>query len=236
MTVGYPDFQAYANATAAPIADQDAFSLVSGSPFTAAGYLSNYPSSRIRVVPSGTTIGATCLVQFYLDASLAVTLGSYSWTVAASGGLAVIVPNLGPYVVLTVSTTSAVANNTAIQLTPLVAACASPRYIAVGNSAEVLGNVIPASGSATITMPFVAEGPGYWYVNPRDTAGQLTATVWELSENGSRILKVDSVAAGFTTAQSRLIYGSARLLQVQVTNTDAANTHTWDGRIAIDGR
>lgn len=235
MTVGYPDDQAFTNATGPPIADNPAFSLVTGSPFTAAGFITNFQSARVRVVPSGTTIGATCTISYFADATLADLLGTYTWIIAPTGGLAAIVPTLGPYVQITVSTVSAVANNTAIQLTPMTAPCASVRYLAVGNDAVALNVSIAASGNAVITTPFVAEGPGYWYFNPRDNAAKLNAVMWDLSENGSRVSQLDQVQ-GAVAATNRPLMGAPRLLQLQVTNTDAAAAHSFDARICIDGR
>lgn len=235
MTVGYPDDQAFPNSSGPPIADNPAFSLVTGSPFTGAGFVTNFPSCRVRVVPSGSAIGATCTIAYFTDATLAEQLGTFTWIIGPSGNLAAIVPNLGPYVQITVSTVSAVANNTAIQLTPLTAACASVRYIAVGTDATALNTSVALSSTAQLTTPYVLEGPGYWYFNPRDNSAKLNAVMWELSENGSRQFQLDQVQ-GAVAATNRPLFGAPRLLQLQVTNTDATAAHSFDARICIDGR
>lgn len=234
---GHPDWQDITQATGTPLADQPAFSLSSTNPFAASGWISSWPSMRIRVAPSGSSQGCTVTLTYSLDAAGAHPTGSYQWIVAAPAVLAVIVPNLGPFVTLSITTTTGTAFNTAIQLMPLLAACASPRYMAVGNEVHFVNQSVAASATVSALLPFVAEGPGQWTLYPRDATGKLNGLVWEVGQGGGQSVKVDEVDGILPTAPvNRPVYGASQGLGLFVTNTDGTSAHSFDARLIIDGR
>jgi hypothetical protein len=235
MTVGFPDFQAYANTTGLPIVDQPAFSLSNATPFSANGSISSYVSARMRVFPSGSARGCTATATYYSDAALTDAVGSYQWIVAAPSGLAVLIPNLGPYVRISVTTTTVGAFNCLIQFTPQSTSCSSPRYLAVGNEANMVNVSIPASTTQSVFLPFVAEGPGYWMVFPRDASAKLNVQVWEVGQNGGQSVKCDEQDA-IAVPVNRQIFGANQVMGLFVTNTDGVSAHALDARLVIDGR
>jgi hypothetical protein len=235
MTVGFPDWQDAPNTTGIPIINNAAFSLSAATPAAASGYISNYPSARIRIAPTGAAQGCTVTVTYYADSTLATVMGSYTWTLAAPSVLSVIVPNLGNFISLSVTTVTVAAFNCAIQLTPYIAVPESQRYPFVGNAILINNQVVAISGSFSALMPAVAEGPGYWFINPHDATGKLNFALWTTGQGGGQTILVD-LNNGAVAPFNRTFLGDKATIGLFVTNTDGTATHAFDARVAIDGR
>lgn len=235
MSIGYSDFQGYPNATGLPIADQPSFSLSPGTPFSAAGFVGNFPAVRVHVAPSGGTNGCAVNLAYYDDETLAFIVGQYNWLIGPGSSLPAVVPNLAPYAVLTITTTVAGANPCAIQLTPMTTSVPSARYYAVGNEGTALNVSVPLSSSTTLLLPFVVEGPGQLFVNPRDATGKLNFEVWEISQSGGNQFPV-ALLSGPTGAAQVPLYAAGQTLRVAINNVDATAAHSFDARIVADGR
>lgn len=235
MSIGYPDDQGYPNSTGPPIADQPAFSLSPGTPFHAEGFVGNFPAVRVHVSPAGGTNGCAVNVSYYDDETKAFIVGQYNWIIGPGSALPAVAPNLAPYVTIDVTTTVAGANNCAIQLTPMTTAVPSVRYYAVGNEGTALNVAIPASGNTTLLLPFVVEGPGQLFVNPRDTAGKLNFEVWEIGQSGGNQWPIALIQNPAGPAQVPL-YAAGQTLRLAVNNVDAAGPHSFDARLVVDGR
>lgn len=235
MTVGYPDWQAFPNSSGPPFAAQTAFPLSATNPFSAAGFITNYPSLRLRIRVSGSTQGCAVTLSYFTDASQTLALGSYSWTLGPAQTLAALAPNLGAYAVLSVTSSDPTVRNTIIEAIPFVLAPYAVRYLGVGNECSLLNVTVAISGTTSVRLPQVAEGPGYLMVQPQDTLGKLVIQVWELGQDGSQVVKVAELS-GLTGPAYAAIYGSSSGLQLTVNNTDAGATHALYARLCVDGR
>lgn len=236
MTVGYPDDQAYPNATGSPIADQQNFLLSAATPFTAAGFITNFPSARVRINPTGAGNGCVCTISYYADATLADQLGSYSWTVAATSQLSAIVPTLGPYVQISVTTSIALVFGCQIQLTPLTVAVPKVEYPVTGNEASINNHSIGAGNTFLVILPFVIEGSAHVFVYPHDVTGTINAEVDELTQQSTIAHKITEKDALKSTAEwNGDFQAPAATIQLAVTNTDTVG-HTVDAAIVVTGR
>lgn len=236
MTIGYPDDQSFPNATGAAIADQQAFSLSAATPFAASGFITNFSSMRVRVNPSGAGNGCFVTVTYFADATLADSLGRYSWTVAATSQLSAIVPTLGPFVQIQVTTTIGPAFNCQIQATPLTVAVAKIEYPVTGNEGFMNNHSIGAGNTFTVILPFVVEGAAHVFVYPHDASGKINAEVDELAQDGTIINKITGKDALTNVAEWNADFqASNHPLQLAVTNTDAVG-HTVDAALVVTGR
>lgn len=236
MTIGYPDDQAFPNATGSPIADQQAFSLSAATPFDAQGFITNFASARVRVNPSGGGNGCVCTVAYYADATLADQLGLYSWTISATSQLSAIVPNLGPYLKIDVTTSIGPAFTCQIQLTPVTTPVDKIEYPATGNEASMNAHSIGAGNTFTVILPFVVEGAGHVFVYPHDATGTINAEVDELTQMGTIAHKITGKDGLKSTAEwNGDFQAPAATIQLAVTNTDTVG-HTVDAAIVVTGR
>lgn len=236
MTVGYPDDQAYPNVVGPSIADVPAFSLSAATPFSASGYITNFGSARVRCKIPSAGNGAVATVTYYADASLADQLGSYSWTFGQGAELSAIVPNLGNFVVIGVTTTIGPAFNCQIQLTPLTVAVHRVEYPVTGNEAVVTNHSIGAGNTFVVSMPFVVEGNAHVFVYPHDASGKVNAEVDELHQDGTVAHKIVGHDGALPTAEWDLDFQATNgILQLALTNTDTVG-HTVDACLVVTGR
>lgn len=236
MTAGYPDWQDQPNAVGTAIADSPAFSLSAATPFTAAGYVTNFAAARVKVNPSGGGNGCQVVVAYFTDATLADQLGSYSWIISATSALGAIVPTLGPYVQIQVTTTIGPAFNCQILLTPLSVPVDHVQYPVTGNEAVVNNHSIGAGNTFAVIVPFVVEGAAHVFVYPHDITGTINAEVDELTQQGTIAHKITEKDALKSTAEwNGDFQAPAATLQLAITNTDTVG-HTVDACIVVTGR
>src|SRR5579864_5313138 len=105
--MGHPDGQNYAIWRGPDFLASANFLLSSGNPFMAQGLITNYASLCINFacnVPNG----ATVVAQWFTDATEAIPIGSMTWLVPNGYALRVIVPGVGNFVTVSITTSAAV--------------------------------------------------------------------------------------------------------------------------------
>ena len=232
MQIGYPDFQAYP-AVRGPVYAAQGFSVTSAAPATKGEYVTSFASVYLSLYLSSGT-GVTVSVAFYTDSTLAAKTATWQYTVTLDVTLSVVLPVLGNYFVLEISTGQSGTQAGDYSLIPSQLQYPVQRYPTpvVPQSGNV---TIGASGSEQYGFAYVMEGNGYLNVVANDTSGQIWATVRELGENNS---PADYLAAGFlpTTDLESLtltwIAGTAPVV-IYLLNTDSGASHqcTYYGRI-----
>jgi hypothetical protein len=235
MTIGqdYPDWQSYANWRGEPLAANPAFALSSANPFSVSAFVTNYQALAVAVGPVGSA-GATLTLTYYTDATLDIETFTESWNISSTQAIQMITPILGNYVVAGISTTTAVAHNTAISILPMNTPVPSTRYFAPQNLIQLTGGSLAASSSVIIPLPYIAEGPAWLSFRDRTASGELSVGVWGLNLTGTVNFRLAYYGNPQTEIYQYLI-APAFPLGVEITNSDTV-LHTYDYSFNVDGR
>lgn len=229
-TTGHPDFQSYTQ-WRGPILFKGAYSITSPQSTGSSGFVTNWASLLIRVVLTSGT-GVTVTVTYYDDQTLTNKAGTYQWICSfAPVTLSVVVPNLGNWAVVSISTGQAGANAG----TAYVAACnllvPGPRYQVTPNAASGFSVNIIAGATLSTLLPYVAEGNGTVFAQCSVATAPYTVEVDHLNE-GANILDEPARVASVTGPQLLNYIASAYPLLLKITNNDAAaHTYTYHAQV-----
>jgi len=229
----YPDYQSYANWRSPVYAYEALWPLSAANPFTQAGYLTNYQSLVINAGQFGAD-GGTVSVEFYSDNTLSQNLFGYSWAVAQTQALHVIVPILGNYAVFTVTTPNAATVDTFIEVQPMNTPVQSPRYINSLNFVAGQTVSIPLSTTRVFPFPNITEGPGTWFISDPAVTGKFSARISFLDRTASEVnyLQYITTVGANNTGQ---FYAPNSPIGFVIQNTDTAN-HNITFALVVDGR
>src|SRR5712691_5421853 len=101
---GYPDDQDYAD-WRGPLTAAQQFTVTIATPVTISDNITNFGSLLIRcTAPVG---GVSVILQFFTDSTLATQVGSMSWTVSGGALLLSVVPALGNFYTIQLTTSQA---------------------------------------------------------------------------------------------------------------------------------
>lgn len=234
--MGHPDFQSYANWRGPIIASQTAFPLSPANPFHVETVVTNYASLFLRVTGAAFNgIPALIVCMFYTDSTKAIQLDSFVWQTTFNAELSVLVPVLGNYMTLDITTTTAGPTNTRITCIPQNLAPTSCSYTPAGSEAIGQNVLVAASTELDAIMPVIREGRISAYV--RDTAGsaKFNINLNELDQTGAVISEFASLPLLAAPATIEAL-GGTNPIRLRIFNTDGAAGHTVNYRLIGDGR
>ncbi len=220
MTVGqgYPDYQDYPNWRGL-VYEQTNGEITSGAPLVVSEYVTNYASTYIFASAAGIH-GITVQIDFYTDSTETYHVASWSYTVPSGSQAPILVPNLGNYIVVTVTTSSALATTITVVIAPSNSVTDYP-VCPIPDSGLIVQNTIVDSSSAyTANKVLVLPGLGYLYFNPHGGAANFTCLVYEIDADGTILGTVAKVQAPSGPTETQFIAGT-NALQLDITSTSA---------------
>ncbi len=226
---GHPDDQAYAVWRGDVIAAQQ-YTITIAAPVTISGLITNFASLLIRcTAPAG---GVSAILQFFTDAGQATQVGSMAWTVSGGALLLSVVPALGNYFTLQLTTSQAGNQTVNASVLPVNLPTAVTKYPKINNAVAGQTISVPAGQTITANLPQICEGNGYAYFKPLDATGKLDCRVRELNEAGNGVFDLVSATAPLGETE-RSFMASFRPVQVAIINTDGAAAHSLDYRVQV---
>jgi len=235
MSIGvdHPDWQQITIWRADPLAAFLNFPLSASNPYQASGWVTNFASLILNIGPAGAG-GFGCIVTYYTDDTFATPVSAHSWTVAAGQTLKAILPNVANFVGIEVSTASVAAVDTNVIIQPMNTPVPSIRYNGTGNYVDETALSVPAGSTVNYILPYLAEGPGYFYFRDRTTSGHLSVGLFFFTAAGAPGSRVSYWGEPITTIYQDFVSTSLPL-GVSITNDDTA-AHTCDFYMTVDGR
>lgn len=220
----YPDWQVSASTQSGNQWPAVSQILAPGAHTTAITSVVSWESVAMTIVPSAGA-GKVSVIH-YADLAGTQVIGTDTWDVNATTSLTVRVPLRGPYAQLKIQVTSA--GNMTAETWSVYQTQAADR-ISFPVSGQIIfeaTNTLAALASKTYVLPQICARAANWCFVPFDNAGMLGTYVQAVDELGNIIVRVSSM--GNPTVITNLNPQVPDLiLQVIVTNTDAANPHTY---------
>lgn len=232
--MGHPDGQNYAIWRGPDFNAAANFPLSNSNPFMAQGLITNFASLALNVaanVPNGITV----VVQWFTDATETIPLGSMTWLVPTGYKLNVIVPAMGNFCTVAMTTSNVASVNCPLSVYPTNSSVGVTSYWNTGNFVQKVNQSIPANTTLQFNLPNVAEGSGYCMGIDPGSTGKLQLVVKAIDQSSS----IQGIIAQINTLASPIVVNfiaPAMGVALTVLNTDVANPHACDFYIAIDGR
>jgi hypothetical protein len=228
----HPDWQDYTNWRGPTFATAFDYPLSSTNPYSEGTYVTNYQALVINIA-GNPAAGLTVVVSYYIDATQAIFQGEQTWNVPTNTALFCMVPVLGNYAVVQVTTTTAAVTDTTIVVTPSNTPCPSIRYNAENN--YIAGNTVSIGASSTdiFPLPYVSEGPASIFFRDQTATGKFDVYIILLSQTGGAGQYI-YIEGGANALQFQFI-APRGAIGLRITNTDTA-AHNVDYYLAVDGR
>lgn len=220
----YPDWQVAASTQSGNAFAALTQTLAPGSHPGAVTAVYSWSSLNMVVVPSAGACKVT--VSHWADLAGTQLIGSDSWNVSVATPLTVRVPLRGPYAQLTLNVTSAgslTAETWGVFQTYPADRISFP--IAGKQIFEPFRTLTP-SATFTYTMPAMVAGAANWSFVPFDNAGKLNPFVQIVDELGNVLARV-SDRGNPVAIDDSILQLPDQIVQVVVTNEDAAASHTY---------
>lgn len=220
----YPDWQVSASAQSGNQWPAITQVLTPGPHVTPITSVVSWESAAITVVPSAGA-GKVSIIH-YADLAGTQVIGTDTWSVNVTTSLTVRVPLRGPYAQLKIQVTSP--GNMTAETWGTYQTQAADR-ISFPVSGQIIfeaSNTLAALASKTYVLPAIAARAANWCFIPFDATGMLGTYVQAVDELGAILVRVSSMGnpVGVTNLNPQV---PDLILQVIVTNTDAANPHSY---------
>lgn len=226
----YPDWQVFSNAQSTNLFPDFTQVLAPGvNDGTMIAALSW--SSLIIIAEAGDGAGQLTVTHF-ADEAGTLSIDSDTWPVNSTTKLVVRTPLRGPYVRIDVNVTSA-GNMTLFNWANFLSASSDRISFPVGQqNLSDFNHALAASGDITYTAGEITAGMAYFYFKPYDTTGKLAVVLHAVDELGNPAQLIADWGKP-TALLHELITVPDLILQVEVQNTDATATHTYDFSLTI---
>ncbi|HEY6278450.1 MAG TPA: hypothetical protein VIX86_19215 [Streptosporangiaceae bacterium] len=223
MSIGYSDFQAYAQWKDTPSVSQFGVSFPTGNTTFGPFLLGNFGSLFIYAT-AGASL-AFVQVNFFDDQAMANAIGTVTWSLAPFTNMSVAIPAVGNYYNVVYGNSGAGASTATVYVYPTNMAAARPVYLAGQQAAPLLSGsaTIVAGGNSAVAATQLFGGPASLSVANSATAKWHALIDYYQNSSGSYIqfAAVDG-STGLLRGVFPLILPPA-LVQVTVFNDDAAN-------------
>jgi hypothetical protein len=226
----YPDWQTFTNAQSDNLFPDFAQTLTPGVHQGAIIPALSWSSIIVIVSPAAGACQVT--VNHFADLAGTQEIDSDTWPCNASTELIVRTPLRGKYVRLDINVTSA-GNLTTESWANFLSATSDRISFPVSNqNLSDYAKALAASGTQTYEIGEIAAGTSLFYFKPYDATGKLTVSIHAIDELGNP----GQLIADFgkpTALVQQLITVPDVIIQVEVDNTDAAASHTYDFSLTI---
>jgi hypothetical protein len=228
----HPDWQDYTNWRGPTFATAFDYPLSLAAPYSESGYVTNYQALVINIA-GNPAAGLQVVISYYIDATEAIFMGEQVWNVPTSTALFCMVPVLGNFVTVQVTTTTVAVTDTTIVVTPSNTPCPSIRYNAENN--YIAGNTVSIGASSTsiFPLPYVSEGPASIFFRDQSATGKFDVYIILISQTGGAGNYI-YIEGGSNALQFNFI-APRGAIGLRITNTDTA-AHNIDYYLAVDGR
>lgn len=228
MSIGYPDFQSYAQWRGPNLLAGYTQTLNPGHNRSGPQLMVNYRAAQVRVVPSAQ--GGAVTLSWFADSAETIPTGSDNWHVNASTGLNVIVPTKGAYCDLDINVTTGAAMTVSTQLHGTNAGSGQVDYPVTGNLLNTGTVSVPLSGSSLTPLPFVQAGLAKVSFLPLDGSAKLTLAIAVINADGTFNSQLANYAQPINPVND-LVGLTDDICGLYVLNTDATAAHSYIGRI-----
>ncbi|MGH9622523.1 MAG: hypothetical protein ACRD45_22800 [Bryobacteraceae bacterium] len=226
----YPDWQSYPNAQSDNLFASVTQTLAPGLHSTDVLPAINWSSIMIICQPSA---GAGQVqINHYADAAATMQIDSDTWPVNAGTVVIVRSPLRGKFVRIDITVTSA-GDMTATTWSNFLSATSD--RISFPVSQQNVSNfdaTLAASGTNTYSPGEIAAGMALFYFKPYDATAKLYASIHAVDELGNPGQLIADFGKPAATVQ-QLITVPDLILQVEIDNTDAAASHSYDFSLTI---
>jgi hypothetical protein len=233
MSIGldYPDYQGYPNWRGPDLTAASSFLLSAATPVSAEGYVTNYASITIYVIPSAPP-GADVSVTYYTDSTLTVSVGGFAWVLPENTALHCTIPVLGNYAVFSVTTTDATSTSCIVAAIPQSIYVPNVTYHSDQNYVGAFNSSIPSGTTDTFPLPYVQSGRCSIHFQDLSASGKVSVFLWLANAAGARTTRIynSNNSAGVIDV-SLNVPGVALLLQVDNSDTVA---HSVDYFCVVD--
>ena len=231
---GHPDGQNYAIWRGPQFLASVSQGLNSVTPINASGQVTNF-ASLVLNVNGGSASGVTVTVSWFTDQTATLLLFNQVWNVPAGTQLSVIIPCVGNFVQVQITTPAVPIIHIAVSIYPTNTPVSAPRYFSVGN--EVSGNFRSIAASTTViaSLPRIASGEGHFFLRDDVNSGKFNIAIGTLNLDGTfniPMVTQDPLTTGF--------FGDLRCpddpLGIFIQNLDGVAAHTLTYLFNVDGR
>lgn len=230
---GHPDDQTYANWRGPLLGAFATYNLKNTTPVNVAGYVTNFQSLLVSVSLAGAA-GYSIAISWWTDATQNILVASNQWTVSASQQIQMLVPTLGNYVTIALTTSSVPGFNINVAFAPTNLAVPSAKYVNSGNINFQSSFSVPAGTSSIFPLQFVSEGRMHWYASDVGSSGKIQLRISMLTASGSEAATIDQVNT-LTSQNDGDVTLPAQGVGIVFQNTDVV-AHSVKFFIAADGR
>lgn len=234
QSVGHPDGQNYALWRGPDFLAQLNQPINPANPVIVSGQVTNY-ASLIITMNAAIIGGFSVSVQWFIDSTMAIQTAIQAWTLAPTQTLNVILPCLGNYVKVSVTSPYGPGGVFPIAIYPTNSQVQAPKYTSIGNL--IAGNVAVIAIGATdvLPLPAIASGRGHFFFRDETLSGKFSVGVISLKQDGTS----DHTLAAQNPLNNTL-YGDVNCpdipMGLYIQNLDGAATHTITYSFHIDGR
>ena len=230
MPVGHPDYQSVPNWQSFNLLPASSVNQAPGSIAGVVIPVSQWAATRLRVLPSAGQ--AVLTLNWWLDAGGTNGAGSETFRVNSHTGLNVVIINEAQFIQLTINNTGAVNFAARTYMAGVNAHAGKVSYPVISNEVNILGETIPASGSAKHPLGWLQPGPVYLNINPADATGKLQFFLTLEDEAGNTIGNLGGPYQP-TTDFNLTVYTVPEILSLHLFNQDAAGAHTYTATLLI---
>lgn len=231
---GHPDGQNYAIWRGTIFLANVTQAISNAAPINVQGQVTNFASLAINIA-GGTAGGVTATVTWFTDQTATQQTAIQSWIIPAGCQLGVIVPCLGNFVKIQITTPTAPVTTIAVAIYPDNTPVSAPSYVWENGQIGQLALSIPAGGSTIVLMPQVMSGRGHYYFVDGTSSTHLSAHVITVTQAGAISTRLASAFAPFTVFQGDFVV-SGEPIGVLISNNDGAAAHLVDYALMLDGR
>lgn len=231
---GHPDDQTYANWRGPVLGAANNVHIDSTHSITVQGYVTNFSGIQVFLAPTSFN-GIFLVASFFVDATLATFTGQKQWQLGKGQDMRCVMPALGNYVQLTLSTTDVAGGQVSYAFTPTNLAAPSTRYNGIVEAQAQTGLSLAANATVLVLATFLAEGPGYVYFNDDLASAKIFCALSFANPDGTEGARIFIKPVGVQQAQ-QTFYAPDSALLLHLQNTDGAAAHTVDYALIIDGR
>lgn len=220
---GHADFQTYGQWQGQQVFD-NSITIDPGGTVVYQATLVNFASLKLEALALTGVVLAK--VAYYQDAAFTIIDSSFTYMMQTNQNMAELIPNITPFVKVTLAAGSFAGATAACIVAPMSAQVGKHTYYGAAQTLSAGGTLsIPASGLRTFTPNFVIPGLAYVHFYPFDTTGKLGMNIVALDGNGNEAQDYLFYPGPATPVHDTIYFGPEGW-HLNIFNVDAAAAHS----------
>jgi hypothetical protein len=224
MSIGYPDYQSYAQWRGAVFQQNNAEAIPNTGKIH--GPFAMYQWSAVHVRVSATVGYFRVRVRWWADAAGTISVGGDNCNMPNTAVLNVYVPSKGPYVTLEFDTVSAAGATAAVTFTPMNGATSRIYYPVTFNPLADATVSIAASGQLLIPQYTIHKGLATVNYVPGDANGKIHLTFITVNVDGTISQNLWDFGNPVASLFQQVVWPDVPV-EITLVNTDGAAAHTF---------